>query len=225
MAPSARYDAAIDWYEEHRPALAEHEEELLRRLLGEGLGRCLDAGCGTGVALPLLRALGWTAVGVDESEAALARARERGGDVAQADLRRLPFANASFDAAVSIWTHTDVDDFAVAVHEVTRVLRPGAPFVYLGAHPCFIGPHSRFLAAEGLPILYEGYGRRGRYTADGERFNPDGLRARVGAVHLPLGEFLSTFLTAGLTLEHVEERALGDAEYPYMVALRWRRPA
>jgi SAM-dependent methyltransferase len=225
MTQTARYDAAIDWYEEHRPALAEHEEELLRRLLGDGPGRCLDAGCGTGVALPFLGSLGWAAVGVDESEAALARARERGGDVARANLRRLPFADESFDAAVSIWTHTDVDDFTAAVREVTRVLRPRAPFVYLGAHPCFIGPHSRFVAAEGLPTLYDGYGRRGRYTAEGERFNPEGLRAKVGAVHLPFGEFLSTFLTAGLALERIEEHALGDAEYPYMVALRWRRPA
>jgi SAM-dependent methyltransferase len=225
MAPTARYDVAIDWYEEHRPALAEHEEDLLRRLLGEGPGRCLDAGCGTGVALAFLQSLGWTPVGVDESEAALARARDRGGDVALADLRSLPFHDASFNAAVSIWTHTDVDDLAAAVGELARVLQPGSPLVYLGAHPCFIGPHSRFVAAEGVPTLYDGYGRRGRYTAEGERYNPEGLRAQVGAVHVPLGEFLSAFVAAGLVLEHFEELALGENEYPYMVALRWRRPA
>ena len=49
----------------------------------------------------------------------------------------------------------------------------------------------------------------------------EGLRARVGATHLPLGLFLQAFLDAGLTLERFEE--LENREYPYMVALRCRR--
>lgn len=221
MSGPARYDAAADWYEEFRPALGEHEEEALRRLLGSGPGRCLDAGCGTGVALPVLRTLGWAAVGVDESERVLARARNRGGEVVAGDLGGLPFADATFDAAVSIWTHTDVDDFAAALHEVHRVLRPEAPFVYLGGHPCFVGPHSRFFHAKGVPTLHPGYRTSGRYGSSAAGVDPDGLRARVGAVHLPLGELVSAFLDAGFVLERFEE--LRGREYPYMVALRCRR--
>jgi SAM-dependent methyltransferase len=134
--------------------------------------------------------------------------------------RELPFAAASFDAAVSMWTHTDVDDFPAAVREIARVLRPGAPFVYLGAHPCFVGPHARFVAGEGIPALYGGYRTTGRYD-DGPSITPEGVRARVGATHLPLGLYLSTFLDVGLSLEHIEEP--GEREYPYQLALRWRR--
>lgn len=221
MAPVARYDNAVDWYEEFRPALGEHEAEALRRLLGPGPGRCLDAGCGTGVALPVLEDLGWNAVGVDESEQSLARARDRGGEVVAGDLGDLPFPDACFDAAVSIWTHTDVDDFVGAVRDLSRVLRPGAPLVYLGGHPCFVGPHSRFINAQGIPTLHPGYREAGRYGEGAAGINPDGLRARVGAVHLPLAEFLSAFFAEGFVLDHFEE--LPEREYPYMVALRCRR--
>jgi SAM-dependent methyltransferase len=104
--------------------------------------------------------------------------------------------------------------------EAVLVLRLSGLFVYVGAHPCFIGPHSRFLGAEGVPELHAGYRRTERYT-EGPAIRPTGLRAKVGATHLPLGLFLQTFLDAGLRLEWFEE--LETWEYPYTVALRWRR--
>jgi hypothetical protein len=100
------------------------------------------------------------------------------------------------------------------------VLRPGAPLVYFGAHPCFVGPHSRFLAGEGVPILHPGYRETARYN-DAPGISPEGVRARVGASHLPLGLFLQMFLDAGFRLEHLDEP--GDREYPYALAMRWRR--
>jgi SAM-dependent methyltransferase len=128
--------------------------------------------------------------------------------------------DASFDAAVSMWTHTDVTDFAAEAREIARVLRPGSPFVYFGAHPCFVGPHSRFLAGEGLPELHPRY-RETAYYRNGPGIRPDGIRARVGATHLPLALFLQTFVDANFRLERIEEP--GDREYPYALALRWRR--
>jgi SAM-dependent methyltransferase len=216
----ARYDGFVDWYEEFRPALNEEEARVLERFLGPGDGRCLDVGCGTGVAAETLRRLGWTVVGVDVSEAMLERARARGIDVVQTSGDTLPFEDASFDAAVSIWTHTDVDDFPAMLRETARVLRAGAPFAYIGAHPCFVGPHSRFIGAEGVPELHPGYRRTDRYDG-GPAIGPEGLRARVGAVHLPLGLFLQAFLQAGFSIEHFEE--LSNREYPYVVALGCRR--
>jgi SAM-dependent methyltransferase len=217
---AARYDGLAAWYEEFRPALSPDESDALERLLGSGPGRCLDLGCGTGVALEPLRRLGWSVVGTDVSEDLLAVARRRGMETATASAEELPFDDASFDAAVSIWTHTDVDDFVPVLHELLRVLRPEAPFVYIGAHPCFVGPHSRFLEAKGTPTLHDGYRRTERYD-DGPAIGPDGVRARVGAIHLPLGLFLQAFLDSGFSIERFEE--LGADEYPYVVALRCRR--
>jgi SAM-dependent methyltransferase len=192
-------------------------------LLGHGRGRCLDVGCGTGLISEALQRLGWSTVGVDASEDMLRLARERAVEVLQASAESLPFENSSFDAAVSVWTHTDVDDFSALVREVVRVIRPGAPFVYVGAHPCFIGPHSLFERGEGVPVLHPGYRELRRYFDAPGVANPDGLRVRTGAVHLPLGAFLDTFTGAGLCIDRFEELFRGD--YPWIVALRARCPA
>lgn len=218
----ARYDGLAEWYEEFRPAPSEHELDALERLLGPGAGRCLDLGCGTGVATAAVGALGWSVVGVDISADLLGSARARGLEVVEAPAEALPFADGSFDAAVSFWTHTDIDDFPTAVAEVVRVLRPESPFVYMGVHPCFVGPHSLFLEAQGVPELSIGYRATGRY--DGSAFgveNPNGVRIRVGAVHLTLADFFGAFTDAGFRLERIEE--LGERDYPHVLALRARR--
>jgi SAM-dependent methyltransferase len=222
MSNVARYDGLAEWYEGFRRELDRHELDALGRLLGPGDGRCLDLGCGTGLPTLAVAELGWSVVGVDGSSDMLERARGRGLEVLEAPADSLPFEEGSFDAAVSFLTHTDIDGFGDAVAEIARVLRPAAPFVYLGVHPCFVGPHSLFVGAEGIPGLHPGYRPSRRYdeSAPGVA-NPDGVRARVGGVHLTLHDFLGAFTGAGLTIERFEE--LGDRDYPHLVALRARR--
>ena len=94
--------------------------------------------------------------GVDVSEDMLRRAREREVSVVRSDATELPFEDASFDAAVSIFTHSDFDDFPAAVCEIARVLKDGAPFVYVGVHPCFVGPHSLYVLADRRPAAPRG---------------------------------------------------------------------
>jgi SAM-dependent methyltransferase len=220
----ARYDGIAEWYDRdflsgtHDPG-----REASARLLGRGTGRLLDVGCGTGAHSAPLAELGWHLVGVDISADMLRLARERGLEVVNADARRLPFGEHSFDAAVSLWTHTDADEFGAVVGEVARVLRPNAPFVYVGVHPAFVGPHSRFMFARGTPELHAGYVDEGRYGLEAPGVaSHEGLRAKVGAVHLTLESFLKAFLSAGLTLERFEELALEAETYPFAIALRWR---
>ncbi|HST26473.1 MAG TPA: methyltransferase domain-containing protein [Gaiellaceae bacterium] len=219
--PTAHYDGVAAWYDEH---LAPGSElvDVVRLLVGSGPGRCLDLGCGTGFHLETLHGLDWTVSGIDISEDQLDRARERAGDFAEllhGDATALPFADGSFDLVFSGFTHTDVDDFGAAVVEAVRVLAPAGRLVYAGPHPCFIGPHSRFPAALGVPELHPGYLERGRYL-DGVGVRPEGLRARVGAVHLTLGDLLQAFLHAGLRIEAFEEPVEPPREYPHWLALR-----
>jgi SAM-dependent methyltransferase len=221
----ARYDAVAEWYDRELAdsELGRSARAVVLRLLGRGPGRLLDAGCGGGSHAVAFAGAGWTVTGVDVSEEQLRLARARGVSVVRADLARLPFADASFDAAVSMFTHTDVADFDVVARELARVLRPGGRLVYLGVHPCFVGPHSRFAGAEGIPELHPGYrDRRHRYEAPG--ITPGGLRSRVGAAHLPLDRFLAAFLGAKLVLRHFEEPESSGRPYPYLVALRAVRP-
>ena len=203
----------------------------LRRNLLEGLhGDVLEIGAGNGANFahypPEARVV---AIEPDRhmlkrAQAQIAKLDARNIDVRIAPAEQLPFDDASFDAVVSMWTHTDVDDFGAVLREAARVLRPGRPLVYLGSHPCFVGPHARFLGGVGVPELHEGYRAAGRYElAPG--VSPGGLRARVGALHLPLDAFVQSFLDAGLSLERFEEPREPGREYPYRVALRARRTA
>jgi SAM-dependent methyltransferase len=224
VSTDARYDGIADWYDaEFEPEpLASEAWQVLTRLLGEGSGLLLDVGCGTGGFTAALAERGWDVTGVDISEDMLRRARERGVRTVQADATSLPFEDASFDAAVSVLTNTDLDDLSAVVAEIVRVLRPGTPLVYLAVHPCFVGPHSVYDPERGLPELQPGWYRRvGRYTEAPGIWRSSGVRMRVGASHLPLGLFLQTFLDAGLRLERIEEPE--EREYPFILGLRWRR--
>lgn len=224
MRTGARYDGIADWYDDEFQPAPLHSEtwETVARLLGEGDGTLVDVGCGTGGYAAGLEALGWEYTGVDASGDMLRRAEAKGARVIRADAAALPFAAASFDAAVSIFTHTDANDFAGLVREVVRVLRPGAPFVYVGIHPCFVGPHAVYDFDRCAPELHPGWYRRtGRYDEAPGIWRGSGVRIRVGASHLPLGLFLQTFLDAGLTLERVEEP--DEREYSFGLGFRWRR--
>lgn len=223
MTTDARYDDVAEWYDATLSGdspLATMPRETALHLLGQPSGRLLDVGCGGGSHTTAFAAAGWDAIGLDVSEAQLGLARERGCEVVLGRAESLPFADASFDAAVSMWTHTDVEDWPAAVREVRRVVRPGGAFVYVGVHPCFVGPHSLFVEGKGVPLLHAGHYRRaGRYK-EAPGISPTGLRARVGATHLPLAEFLRSFLDSGFRLEHVEEP--GQRDFPIALALRCR---
>lgn len=65
-------------------------------------GRALDIGCGAGTEAAHLASAGWQVAGIDLSEVALAKAAAAHHNAAflRADLRRLPFADHCFDAAL-----------------------------------------------------------------------------------------------------------------------------
>jgi ubiquinone/menaquinone biosynthesis C-methylase UbiE len=93
--------------------------------------RILDAGCGTGA---LLRDLGsaYELTGVDVNTGALAVARERtGAELLEASVEQLPFADAAFDAVVSldVLYAAGVSDDVAALREIARVVRPGGTVV------------------------------------------------------------------------------------------------
>ena len=217
----ARYDDVAAWYDAEFATthLGLSAREVVLRLLGEGPGRLLDLGCGGGAHAVAFAERGWTVTGVDISSAQLELARARGIEVLEVDAAALPFEDASFDAVVSMFTHTDVDDFATVIHETARVLRAAGPLVYLGVHPCFVGPHA-FVHDRDVPELSPGY-RDTSYRTEAPGIWSEGIRSKVGATHLPLGLFLQTFLDAGLVLERVEEPEGRD--YPHVIALRARR--
>ena len=87
--------------------------------------RVLDAGAGTGAMCRALRRRGVNPVALDASVAMLARVGGAARALIAGDLLALPFGDGSFDAAVSTFAVSHVNDPVRAVSELHRVVSPG----------------------------------------------------------------------------------------------------
>ncbi|MCG6495967.1 class I SAM-dependent methyltransferase [Kitasatospora sp. A2-31] len=108
--------------------------------LGLGPGdSVLDAGCGTGRALPLLRAAvgpEGRVLGADVTPEMLDEAAARHPGTATlllADCARLPLPDASLDAVFAAGLVSHLPDPSRALRELARVTRPGGPLALF--HP------------------------------------------------------------------------------------------
>ncbi|MFD4985521.1 class I SAM-dependent methyltransferase [Streptomyces sp. NPDC058374] len=121
----------------------------------------LDAGCGTGRALPALRAAvgaAGTVLGADLTEAMLAEAarvgRREAGALLLADAERLPLRTGALDAVFAAGMVSHLADPAAGVREWARVVRPG-----------------------GTLALFHPIGRAALAARQGRTLSPDDLRA------------------------------------------------
>jgi len=139
-------DAAGDYLDEHGAALGgdrfvwgpEGLDEEDAGLLGPVAGLdVVEVGCGAAQCARWLAGQGARVVGLDLSIAMLRG--DPGGSPpprVQADARRLPFAEASFDLACSAYGAVPfVVDPELIMSEVARVLRPGGRWVFSVSHP------------------------------------------------------------------------------------------
>lgn len=109
-------------------------DEIVARWLGPPQGRkLLDVGCGTGFHLRRWQEDGFRSVGVDGAWQMLAAGRDTGTALVQADAECLPFADASFDAVVSLEVLRYQQDAAGFLRELHRVLRPDGTCIVTAA--------------------------------------------------------------------------------------------
>ncbi|MET7910348.1 class I SAM-dependent methyltransferase [Streptomyces avermitilis] len=153
---------AADWdsrFPDDGPAYAAAVAELG---LCEG-DRVLDAGCGTGRALPPLRAAvgpSGVVVGADLTPAMLAAAvragRGRDGQLLLADVAGLPLGTASLDAVFAAGLIAHLPEPAQNLRELARVVRAG-----------------------GTLALFHPIGRAALAARQGRQITPDDLRAEA----------------------------------------------
>jgi predicted TPR repeat methyltransferase len=97
-------------------------------------GPVLDAGCGTGLSGPYLRALGYDDLeGLDLSSAMLNLAKRRGAyrGLLQATLgEALPWSNAHFAAFLSTGVFTKGHAPASSLDELVRITKPGGHAIF-----------------------------------------------------------------------------------------------
>ena len=97
----------------------------------------LDAGCGTGRMLSLLKTRNpRSLMGVDSSQAMVERARStHGAEVRFGSCTALPLADASVDYLVSSFVLSYISDLEAFADEVQRVTRSGAAVLLSDIHP------------------------------------------------------------------------------------------
>ncbi|MEV5017616.1 class I SAM-dependent methyltransferase [Streptomyces sp. NPDC053780] len=133
--------------------------------------RVLDAGCGTGRALPPLRgAVGPSGLvlGADLTpamlQAAVRAGRDRDGRLLLADVAALPLRARSLDAVFAAGLIAHLPEPGVNLRELARVVRPG-----------------------GALALFHPIGRAALAARQGRRITPDDLRAEANLQPLLAG--------------------------------------
>jgi SAM-dependent methyltransferase len=162
--PQIRYDDAAG-YERYMGHWSRLAGDVFLQWLAPPKGlRWIDIGCGNGAFTELIveRCAPAAVAGIDPSEAQIAYARTRPGarlaEFRKGDAMALPFADASFDAAVMALVIFFVPDPTKGVAEMVRVVRPGgivATYVWDILHGGFpLDPIQAEMRAMGLtPVL------------------------------------------------------------------------
>ena len=180
------------------------EQPAVRALLDElPPGPVLDAACGTGRHTAYLLAAGREVVGIDASEAMLARARAKlpGADLRHGELAALPFDDGAFAGAVCALALSHLADIAPAIAELGRILRPGGRLVISDPHPFATG------------VL----GRRAGFTDE------TGARVVIPVYPHLHGAYVAAFAAAGLVARRLIEPVLSREQARTRPRLRTRR--
>ena len=113
-------------------------------------GRVLDNGCGIGMYVEQLQALGGEVFGLEFDHEQAVEAGERGVRILRGAGEELPFPSSCFDMILSHEVIEHVRDDRAAVREMVRCLKPGGRLIL-------------FCPNRGYPVETHGIYWRGRY--------------------------------------------------------------
>ncbi len=178
----------------------------------------LDCPCGPGRHLPHWQRLGLQPVGADIAPMMLKMARRAcpSAPLVRADMRRLPFKRASFDAVVNLFNsfgyfESDADNQAV-IDEAARCLKPGGVFLLDTRNPVLqilLAPYGDWhelpdgrvyrvtasydRASRTLTVRYEAHGGGPSYTARLKLYSREDIEAMLGRAGLQVEAVLGSF--------------------------------
>jgi SAM-dependent methyltransferase len=182
----------------------------------------IELGCGTGYVSAWLARRGARPVGIDNSEAQLATARQLQREfglefpLVRGNAEDAPYPDGSFDLAISEYGASIWCDPYRWIPEAARLLRPGGRLVFLANAPLLmlcVPDEEGAAAEERLLRPYFGLHRVEWSDDDSVEF------------HLPHGEMIGLLRASGFTVEGLEEIRPPEGStttYPF-VTLEWAR--
>lgn len=206
----------------------EYVEEILRRIIARGSGRAADVGCGAGIYLPYLEAMGYRVYGVDLSSEMVRVARERsaaaGGDgrihLLRGDVEHLPFADGSLSLVIAVGVLDYLVDDQRALAGIRRILAPGGVFlVNVRNESAFTTLHSTVKTR-----FRELLGGRNPFPGNRVSVRTEWILREMGYHYKKY--FLGNFerYVAGFGFERLEGRTFGY-DFKLLTALGLRAPA
>lgn len=178
------------------PALAAAYSDLF------GAGLVLDAGGGSGAAAPALRAGGSRVLIVDWSLTMLAAAKGRADARCAADLRRLPFRDATFTGVHAAYALQNVAEWRHAIAECVRVAQPAAPVVVAWGGP---PPDERLARLEA--VFFGALGAAAGVRAERTSLTLEAANACFAYLGKPLEQTLTVEGSQTRTARQIVERA------------------
>jgi SAM-dependent methyltransferase len=134
MQNNAVFDKIAYQYDENRGG-----EDRGKRFAGHLLPlllrdtRVLEIGVGTGVVAAALQSAGVSIIGIDASKEMLKRAEARLNHLVWSDMNKLPFLDAYFGSAYSVWALHLSNSVPDMLKEIRRTLKSGGCFLNCSA--------------------------------------------------------------------------------------------
>jgi 2-polyprenyl-3-methyl-5-hydroxy-6-metoxy-1,4-benzoquinol methylase len=196
----------------------------------------LDAACGNGLYARRVAALGAEVVAFDFSANLIALAEKHTMESrekiqyhvldATDEPALLALGEGTFDAAMCNMALFDISDIDPLLGALSRLLRPGGPFVFSVMHPCFNNVYTTHVAE-----MKDRDGEtRFTYGIKVTRYMTPGA-ARGAAIrgqpvpqlyfHRPLQVLLASVFQAGFVIDALEERAFPPDHPPGSHVLTW----
>lgn len=187
---------------------AYYERPAMLNLVGDITGkRVLDAGCGHGPMMKLLRDRGAEVAGLDVSPSMLALAAENLGtdaDLHHANLGQpLPFDDNTFDVIISSLALHYLKDWHLALTELRRILTPDGKIYISVNHPLTYGLNPGENYFEHVENRFEA--ELGDEMVEFTNW------------HRPLSAMSQAFIDAGFVITGIDEPAVADDTPPELL--------